>query len=265
MKHLPDRHYFYAAAVQNPKEDLRVVRGLYELRHNRPLHTVREDFCGTALIASEWVGQSREHHAWAVDLDPGVIEWGRSHYAPRLGAAARRLSHECADALTWHGPRVQATFAFNTSYSCFKSRPLLREYFENVRRGLEPGGLFVLDATGGTDVQKTIMFRRRVPASTAFDGTRIPEFTYVLDQETYDPETNETIFNLSFHRLGRPLYRRAFRYDYRHWQLPELKELLVEAGFRDVAVYAEGWCRGLRRPSRVTTGESWMAYVTGWR
>jgi hypothetical protein len=262
---VPDRHHLYSAAVQNPAEDLRFVQSAYEQRHGHLLQTIREDFCGTALITAEWVRRNRRHRGWGLDLDAAVLEWGRSHHLPSLGRAAERLSLECGNVLDWRGPQVQAVLALNTSYSCFKDRVVLRRYFENARRGLKPDGLLVLDATGGTDVLRTGTIKRRVPAGVAFDGTKVPSFTYVLEQESYDPEGNETLFHLHFQVRGRPPYRRAFTYDYRHWSLPELKEVLLEAGFREVEVYPEGWRRGLRRRDRIANGTFWMAYVTGWR
>src|SRR5262245_35874344 len=261
----PDRHYLYAAAVQNPAEDLRFIQDVYEQRHGHPLQTIREDFCGTAAIAFEWVRRNHLHRAWGVDVDPAVLEWARSHYLPSLGQAAERLSLECANVLDWQGPPVQAAFAFNTSYAFFKSRAVLRQYFENARRGLQPGGLFVLDSTGGRDALKKKTFERRIRASVAFDGAKIPSFTYLCEQESHDPETNETLFHLHFQVPGHSPYRRAFSYDFRQWWLPELKEIMLEAGFRDVEVYPERWHSGLRRRERVSNTPMWMAYVTGWR
>src|SRR5262245_15985630 len=165
-----DRYHLYSAAVQNPLEDLRFIQSVYEQRREHPLQTIREDFWGTALIASAWVRRNRRHRVWGLDSDPEVLEWVRSHYLPSLGQDAERLSVECGNVPDWQGPRAQAAFAFNTSYGCFKSRGALRQYFENARRGLQPGGLFVLDATGGTETVRTGTFKRRVPASVAFDG-----------------------------------------------------------------------------------------------
>jgi hypothetical protein len=260
-----DRYHLYSAAVQEPAEDLRFIQSVYEQRHEHPLQTIREDFCGTALIASEWVRQNRLHRAWGLDLDPEVLEWALAHYLPRLGQAAERLSLKCGNVLDWRGPQAQAAFAFNTSYGCFKSRGALRQYFENARQGLQPGGLFVLDVTGGTETVRTGTFKRRVPASVAFDGTKVPSFTYALEQEPYDPETNGTLFHLHFQIRGHPPYRRAFTYDYRLWSLRELKEIMLEAGFCDVEVYPEGWHRSFRGRKRVVDAPFWMAYVTGWR
>ena len=40
-----------------------------------------------------------------------------------------------------------------------------------------------------------------------------------------------------FHFRDGTKLERAFTYDWRYWTLPELKELLLEAGYRDVQVY----------------------------
>jgi hypothetical protein len=61
---------------------------------------------------------------------------------------------------------------------------------------------------------------------------------------------------------------RAFSYDWRVWTLPEIRELLADAGFSQVMIYWQGWNTdgrpdGLFVP--VETGEpdaSWIAYVS---
>jgi hypothetical protein len=65
---------------------------------------------------------------------------------------------------------------------------------------------------------------------------------------------------------------RAFTYDWRLWTLPELQEILLEAGFQDAEVYMEGWddeadeADGIfRRRTRFDNMAGWVGYVVGYR
>ncbi len=62
--------------------------------------------------------------------------------------------------------------------------------------------------------------------------------------------------------------RKAFRYEWRLWTLPEIQEILLEAGFREVVVYWEGTDEeteeGDGEWSASTVGEAcegWVAYL----
>jgi hypothetical protein len=64
--------------------------------------------------------------------------------------------------------------------------------------------------------------------------------------------------------------RNAFIYDWRLWTLPEMQEIMTEAGFHDVHVLWEGSDRKTREGNgvfrRCTRGgdeEAWIAYVVG--
>ena len=64
--------------------------------------------------------------------------------------------------------------------------------------------------------------------------------------------------------------RRAFRYDWRMWTLPEIRELLAEAGFRHSRVHLQDWdddageALSTYSPSaRFENQSGWLAYVVG--
>jgi len=63
---------------------------------------------------------------------------------------------------------------------------------------------------------------------------------------------------------------RAFTYDWRLWTLPEVRDALEEAGFRDSVAYVEGWDEKRDRPDEVfrprkrfPNQESWLAVAVG--
>jgi len=62
--------------------------------------------------------------------------------------------------------------------------------------------------------------------------------------------------------------KKAFTYDWRLWTLPEMRELLLDAGFLSADVYVEGWddeedeSDGIfRKRKYFENQEGWVAYV----
>jgi len=265
-----DRHYLYSAAVQSTEADIDFLRRVYRTRHKRSPLRLREDFCGTAVLACDWVRRNKFHEAWGVDLDRQTLEWGRERFASRLGDDVDRLHLQCRNVLEPAAEPVDVVAAFNFSYSVFKTREQLGAYFKVARESLRPGGLMVLDAWGGTEVMSEDVEERRIDAETAFDGTEVPSFTYVWEQASFNPVTHDIKCNIHFRLKDGTKMKRAFSYDWRLWTLPELQELLTEAGFEEVRVYVEGWddeeddTDGIfRRRKRFDNQGAWVAYVVG--
>jgi len=268
-----DKFVLYSAAVQSTDVDLDFFERVYRKLRGERFRTLREDFCGTAALACEWVRRKRHNRAWGVDLDETTLEWGRRTYVSRLGTAASRLTLLRGDVLEIQTPRVDVVCALNFSYCVFKRRNELRSYLEATRRRLRPGGLLFLDAYGGTGAICPDTERRRIAPCAAFDGTRVPGFVYVWEQVSFNPVDHATVCHIHFRvrQNGRVQeMRRAFTYDWRLWTLPELREILLEAGFRDVLVYVEGWddeaneSDGVYRLRRQFENQiGWVAYVVG--
>jgi cyclopropane fatty-acyl-phospholipid synthase-like methyltransferase len=153
----------------------------------------------------------------------------------------------------------------------FKSRAELGGYFARVRESLTPGGLFVLDAWGGTESMIEDRETRKIDSERAFDGTKIPAFTYIWEQKRFNPVDHHAVCQIHFRLPGGAKLRRAFVYEWRVWTLPEMQELLHEAGFAASEVYVEGWdddedeADGVfRRRTHFENHEGWVAYVVGY-
>ncbi len=141
-KPVRDRHYLYTAAVQSVDADLGFFKRIYKRERGRRFERLREDFCGTAVLAHEWVRRDEKNHAWGVDLDRPTLAWGRERYGPRLDAkAGRRLHLMCDDVLNVTRPKVDVVAALNFSYSVFHAREQLGQYFRAVRRSMRPSAL----------------------------------------------------------------------------------------------------------------------------
>jgi SAM-dependent methyltransferase len=266
---IPDRHLLYSASVQSPDIDLDFFERVYKRTRGERFQSFREDFCGTAALACEWVKRRKKNVAWGVDLDGPTLDWGREHNVTKLGKDAERLTLLQADVMEITEPQVDVVCAQNFSYSVFKTRQDLGAYFGQVRRSLGPNGLFILDAYGGTDAIHEDEETRRIEATRAFDGTKVPSFTYSWHQASFNPVDHHTVCHIHFKVRGKKL-KRAFTYDWRLWTLPELRELLLEAGFGRADVYVEGWDEKadetdgvFRRRARFENMSGWVAYVVG--
>ena len=228
---LADRHRLYELSVQNVEGEFEFVDEAYEKLRGRKARILREDFCGTAAMACEWVRCREDNRAFAVDLDGEVLDWGRGHNVGALNEEqAGRVELIQENVLTVQTPPADVILAMNFSYMIFKSRDSLRGYFSAARAGLARDGVLFLDAFGGYDAYKTMKER-----------TKHDDFTYVWEQASYNPITSDLVCHIHFAFPDKSKLKRAFTYEWRLWTLPELQELLVEAGFSKVTVYWQGW------------------------
>ena len=252
-----DRHALYQAAVQVPEGDIEFFETAYKrLRGKKPL-VLREDFCGTAFLASTWVATHPKRRAIGIDLDKPTLDWGREHNLAKLTPAAKkRITLHQADVLDGVGEKADLTCALNFSYCVFKTRDLLRRYFAAVHATLKDDGLFVTELYGGTEAIVEIEDERE------FD-----DFTYVWDQAMYNPITHETLCHIHFDFPAKSRMEKAFTYDWRLWTIPEIREVLLEVGFANVEVWWEGVDEdgdgnGEFAPTeREENQESWLVYI----
>lgn len=265
-----DRHVLYEAAVQGVEYDLDMFERIYRRSHGRTFTDLREDFCGTAAIAGAWVTRRPGNRAWAVDVDAITLAWARAHRLPHLRDAARRLTLVRRDVRRVTAPRVDLVCAMNFSYWVFHSRRELLRYFRGVRRSLRPGGVLITNAFGGTAAMQHLIETRRIGATTSADGRQVPGFTYVWEHVSFNPIDHRLRCAIHFRFRDGSTMRNAFRYDWRMWTLPEVQELMAEAGFRTVDVYVEGWDEKRDQPDdvyrlrrRFENQEGWLALVAG--
>lgn len=265
-----DIHDLYQQSVQAPEADIEFFTETYEqLRGKKPL-TMREDFCGTALLSVEWCQSDPERLAFGIDLSEETLDWGREHnIIPAGESVAQRITLRHGNVLDPVEEKVDITCALNFSYCIFKTRDLLRQYFENARAGLAPDGILVLDLFGGTETIDILEEERDVDDA---------DFTYVWDQDRYNPITNEILCYIHFNFPDGSKLERAFTYDWRLWTIPEVREILTEAGFSKVHVYWEEFeesddedddeLEGTGRyqdVEEVENQESWVIYIVAER
>jgi cyclopropane fatty-acyl-phospholipid synthase-like methyltransferase len=254
-----DRHKLYEESVQDAEFETEFVAGIFKKIRGVEPRSLREDFCGTANAACEWVRRHPANTAVGVDLDPEVLLWGRRHHVDRLTPhQTARISLLNQDVLKVNADPVDITVAMNFSYWCFKTRPLLGEYFRKVHASLGSRGIFFLDAYGGYEAYEEME-----------EETEHGEFTYVWDQAEYNPVNGHMKAHIHFRFPDGSALSPAFTYEWRLWSLPELRELLEEAGFRKITIYDQGWDDELdeatdefKPAEKMDADPAWVVYIS---
>ncbi len=213
-----DIHELYELSVQDPEGEIGTIDRIWQDQRGRKATSMREDFCGTAAVAREWVKKRDNNTAIGVDLSTDVLDYCRNKIESDLDdkQAARLELIEC-DVVTAKTDPVETILAFNFSYFLFKKRKQLIDYFKSVRDQLTEDGLFILDAYGGSDSFLEMEEDRDL------DG-----FTYVWDQHHYDPVTGDVVNHIHFKFPDGTKIMKAFTYEWRLWTLPEIQEMLLE-------------------------------------
>jgi len=253
-----DRHVLYEDSVQCVEAEIDFVDDTFKTLRNRRARLLREDFGGTANTSCEWVRRRKRNRAFAIDLDSEVQQWGKTHHVSKLGQAQDRVTLLNANVLDVATEPVDIVLAMNFSYWIFKDRALLGRYFRNVYDGLVDDGVFFLDAYGGSDAYKEMRER-----------TKYDEFTYIWDQASFDPISADMVCKIHFSFPDGSRMRNAFTYEWRLWTLPEVREILLDAGFKRVTVYWQGddedsdEGNGEFEPAeRGEADEAWIVYIS---
>ncbi len=224
-----DKHRLYERAVQCSDAEIDFVDQTFKALTGREAVFLREDFCGTTNSSCEWIRRRETNRAVCVDLDEDVLAWGQRHHVGSLTEEQQeriQLIHD--DVMTVATEPMDTILAMNFSYWLFQDRTSLLAYFKRVYDSLVEDGVFFLDACGGFEAF------REMEESTEHDN-----FTYVWDQSHYNPITGHYICKIHFHFKDGSKLKEAFVYDWRLWTLPEITEMLAEAGF-EATVYWEG-------------------------
>ncbi len=256
MAERADRYDLYQRSVQDAPADARFLGEQFQRIRGRPARSLREDFCGTAALACEFVAQDPDRSAVGVDQDPAPLAWGREHNLAALPPHARERVRLIESDVLEIAESADVIAATNFSYWIFETRDRMRRYFRQVREALPPDGLFFLDAYGGSDCHEEKEYVRDE------DG-----FQFIWDQAAYDPITGHMDCAIHYQFPDRSRIRNAFRYSWRFWTLPEIRELLAEAGFPRSRVLWEGSDEngdgnGLFEEVDVgSADETWIAYL----
>jgi SAM-dependent methyltransferase len=230
MAEQADRHVLYQESVQAPESDVEFFIDTYKALRGKEAMSMREDFCGTALLSVDWCKTNPQRTAVGVDLDKPTLDWGMEHNIITAGMTDRIRLIE-GNVLDEPDDKVDLTCALNFSYCCFKTRDALRAYFENARKGLKEDGILVLDLLGGTETMDELEEER--------EGDDDENYTYIWDQAKFNPIDHHMTCHIHFEFDDGSRLDKAFTYEWRLWMIPEVTELLKEAGYSKVRVYWE--------------------------
>lgn len=238
-----DKYDYYLRSVQDPQATCDFLEGVYrDLSAKEPLF-LREDFGGTFAVCYEWVRRSGKHVAASVDKDKAPLAYGKKRFFDQLlSDEKKRLFPLHADVRSAKLPKADIISALNFSYGVFKDRVELKDYLKKCLTKLKAKGIMVMDCLGGMEIAP------QLETSVEFEG-----FTYTWEQESFDPLSREARFSVHFQRPGEKQRRGEFIYEWRMWTPIELRDLMLEVGFKNTFVYCES----------NDEAQAWVAYVVG--
>lgn len=251
-----DKYDLYERCAQAPARDARFLRAI----HGGSPRTLGEDFSGGGAIARKWVELCPDARAVTVDLDPEPLTRLRG---------VKGITVVCDD-VRRAGHKADVIADLNFSICELHDRRDLVAYFAHTRARLRAKGVIVCDLYGGSDCYFTGTITQRLVGPS---GERI---VYEWEQRHADPLTARVVNAMHFRvsppkstkpkpaaRARRPhanpskreslasppagtpidstfraySIRDAFVYRWRLWTVPELREAMIEAGYRTTQVY----------------------------
>jgi len=262
----PSKYHLYEGSVQSPEAHIELLAQICSEVGRPASRRLREDFCGTGMLSCHWVSTHPENTALGLDLDPEPLAYGRKTHMRALRPGQRsRVSLVRENVMTVGPGRFDVVVAGNFSFFIFKKRGELLKYFKKVRGSLATGGVVVLEMAGGPGMTAALRETRRI----AIPG--VGKVLYTWHQRSFDPITHDARYSIHFRLPDGRRLNDAFEYDWRLWTIPEVRDALREAGFRDTVVYWEKedrQGRGTGEYERADSGDndhSWIAQVVGIR
>ena len=256
-----DRFMLYENSVYMPEADYDFIHRIFNSHRKRKPKLLREDFAGTSQLAALWVKNDKDARAWAVDLDPEPLAWGKRKHIDVLDEQAQaRVEQREENVLAVDVGTVDVVTAFNFSYWIFEERKTMLEYFTKVKDALGDDGMLVVDLMGGPGAQSETEEERD-------EGG----FDYVWEQEPMDAITHHMTCHIHFHFADGSKMRKAFTYSWRLWSIAELRDVMYDAGFAQVDAYWEGTDEDgegdgvFRKTRRAENEETFIAYLVGWK
>jgi len=113
--------------------------------------TLREDFCGTAILCSAFTATSALRHAYGVDNDPAIISYAKSHTitSPSDSRVHLRVGDVRSSPESLNIPQVDILVGLNYGICYFQKYRDLIHYLKCAKQGVRQGGIVVVDLFGG--------------------------------------------------------------------------------------------------------------------
>ncbi len=255
----PERkHELYEASVQDAPDQVSLFERIYkEVSGKAPLHLC-EDFSGTFMISTEWIQRGEKRTATAIDNCAEPLTYGRKVHRSRLTPdQKKRLFVKRDDVLHKPERNFDVIAACNFSFFVFHERKVLLEYFKRSRRALKRDGVFILEMAGGQGFIETPYSEERVVEHETGPKKGKPWFYYFWNHKSFEPLTRNGVYSITFKVPGEGTYNDAFVYDWRVYTIPEVRDCMQEAGFREVRIYWE------RKNSKGEDSYEWVQKTDG--
>ena len=259
---LADKFACYQRSVQTAEHEVEFFEQAYKDAYGRRPTSLREDFCGTFSVCCEWVKSKKSRTAVGVDLCAETLRWGSENNLSKLKKHQKdRLEVLCDDVRSGNDQPADVLAAQNFSFWIFKTRTEVIEYFKTALSNLQEKGVMILDMMGGGDCYEVGQVDKRKI------GKGKKTFRYEWEQAKFNPVTRDASFYIHFRFPDGSRMDRAFEYHWRFWTIPEVREMLAEAGFRETHVYWEqedddGEDTGeWKRTSNPENSDAWICYI----
>ena len=257
-----DKFYCYQESVQEPEHEVEIFDLIYREAYGKKPLTLREDFCGTFAVCCEWVKSDKDRRAVGIDLCPETLGWGIENNLNKLDPSAKEKVEVLEkDVRSETTPKVEILAAQNFSFWIFKTREEVVDYFRIAYGNLQDKGIMIMDMMGGKESYATDVTDKRTIVKGK-DG-----FKYRWEQAYFNPVTSDCSFYIHFKFGDGSRMKKAFEYHWRFWTIPEVREMLAEAGFKKSLVYwdvapedeEEKWSA----VDEADNDDSWLCYVVG--
>ncbi len=254
------KYYLYENAVQSPAWQMNQLPKFHRKFMGKAPLAMREDFSGTGKISCEWVKKSPKHRAVGVDLDPAPLDYAARVNVPVLRPdQRRRVSFLRQDVRKPTREKFDLIGAHNFSFFVFHEREELLQYAKAAYKSLRSQGTFFLELAGGEGF---------VTPNAVTEKVRVPKMgkvDYTWETHPFDPVTKIADYSIHFRLPGGRGMNDVFTYHWRLWEIREVREILLEAGFQETAVL---WPKDetMTEYTTVESGEAcevWLAYVVG--
>ncbi len=262
MRKKYSKYELYEASVQDSKYELDFFQQVYRSIFGKKPLILREDFCSTFLNSITWVKRNKNNIALAVDINSVPLDYGKKNHFPKLNTQQLERIHLFQTNVLHVKTRPVDMITISNFSICFiKKRELMLEYFKNCHRTLKNKGVMIFDLLGGEELPK------EQEDKTPFELPDRTKATYFWEHAGYNPITDEAKFYIHYQVKGEKKQNKVFRYDWRMWSIPELREILEEVGFKKSHVYWEGTTRKgegngvFTRTEKGEECEAWIAYI----
>jgi SAM-dependent methyltransferase len=259
------KYRLYEEFVQSPQWQTTYLPYFHKKLTGRAALSMREDFCGTGIISCEWVKKSPRHRAVGLDLDPEPIARAKEVHRAKLPKdVQKRVAFLRQDVLVPTREKFDVIGAHNFSFYVFHERKELLRYARSALRSLKKDGTFFLEMAGGPGFVE----EGSAPVVSApIEG--YGKAGYVWEQRNHDPLRSLGEYAIHFRQKNGKWLRDAFVYDWRLWEIREVREVLREAGFRKSAVLwqtdreLKNGTLEYKVSEKGDFCEVWLAYVVG--